>query len=288
MPAALQERTSTVSQPSVAAAESDSTLKAIAHLFELRSLIRLMVWRDFMGRYKGSLLGAFWPLINPLGHLLLYTFLFCVVLKVKFGDDPSTANFALYLMAGLLPWGALAESLSRPTTLILESPNLVKRVVFPLEVLPVVLVISSMLSEMVAMVILLAASILYCGTIHASLLFLPLIMTSQILLMAGLSFLLSSLGVYVRDFRHIMSLALAAWMYATPIVYPASALPKNFSFLNWINPMSGIVGDYRNVILVGQAPSWPNYAVYTTMAVVAFWLGFTFFYKTKKSFADVM
>ncbi|MBS2000630.1 MAG: ABC transporter permease [Candidatus Obscuribacterales bacterium] len=253
-----------------------------------RALIRLMVHRDFIGRYKGSLLGAFWPLINPIGHLILYTFLFSVVLKVKFGASDSTGNFALYLMAGLLPWSCLAESLSRSTTVILESPNLVKRVVFPLQILPVVLVISSLMSELVAFSILFVASVFALHTVHPTILFLPLIMVSQILFAGGLSCLLASLGVYIRDIRHIMALGLSAWMYATPIVYPATALPENLQFLIWINPMAGIVTDYRRVLLEGLAPNWPVYASYTAVAVIVWALGYGFFQKTKKSFADIM
>jgi lipopolysaccharide transport system permease protein len=257
-------------------------------LWAARHLIGLMVHRDFIGRYRGSLLGAFWPLINPLGHLILYTFLFCVVLKVKLGTDPSMSNFALYLMAGLLPWGSLSEALSRSTTTILESPNLVKRVVFPLETLPSVLVISSMLSELVALTILFAATILCFHKVNATVLFLPLIVASQVLLMAGLSWLLSSLGVFVRDFRHIMALALQAWMYSTPIVYPPTALPANLQFLLWINPMAGIVCDYRHVLLDGRAPDWGMYVAYTLTSAIIAVAGYTFFMRTKKSFADVI
>lgn len=259
-----------------------------SNLWSHRHLIGLMVHRDFIGRYKGSLLGAFWPLINPLGHLVLYTFLFSIVLKVRFGNDPSTSNFALYLMAGLLPWGCLAESLARSTTVILESPNLVKRVVFPLEILPLVLVASSFLSEMVAFVILIAATTICLGTVHPTILFLPLIVVSQLLFTAGLSWLLASLGVYIRDFRHIMSLALSAWMYTTPIVYPATSLPANLQFLLYANPMAGIVTDYRHVLIEGQPPDWTLYASYTAVALAVALIGYTFFYKTKKSFADII
>jgi lipopolysaccharide transport system permease protein len=257
-------------------------------LWASRHLIGLMVHRDFIGRYRGSLLGAFWPLINPLGHLILYTFLFCVVLKVRLGTDPSMGNFALYLMAGLLPWGCLSESLSRSTTTVLESPNLVKRVVFPLEILPTVLVVSSLLSELVALTILFAATVICFHKVNATMIFLPLIVMSQVLLMAGLSWFLSSLGVFIRDFRHIMALALQAWMYSTPIVYPPTALPANLQFLLWINPMAGIVCDYRHVLLDGRCPDLGMYAAYTLTSAAIAVAGYTFFMRTKKSFADVI
>lgn len=257
-------------------------------LWTRRHLIGLMVHRDFIGRYRGSLLGAFWPLINPIGHLLLYTFLFSVVLKVKFNDGGGTGNFALYLMSGLLPWGCLSESLSRSTTVILEAPNLVKRVVFPVQILPFVLVLSSLLSEMVAFAILFVAATVCLGKINATILFLPLILVSQIMFTAGLSWFLASIGVFIRDFRHIMALALSAWMYTTPIVYPASALPARLKFLLWANPMAGIVTDYRHVLLENKPPDWQLFGLYTTIAVITCFSGFAFFQRTKKTFADVI
>lgn len=257
-------------------------------LFRNRNLLALMVRRDCLGKYKGSLLGLLWPLINPLGHLILYTFLFCIVLKVRLGSDSSTGNFALYLMAGLLPWGAFAEAISRSGTIILEHPNLVKRVVFPLQILPLISVLSALVTEAFAFTILLGGVLLAKHGLPATLIYVPVIAISQVLLTAGLTWLIASLSVYIRDIRHIMALGLSAWMYATPIVYPASALPKEAGVLLWINPMAGIVLDYRRVTLEGLPPDWAHYAVYTTMALVVFAIGLKFFEATKKSFADVM
>jgi lipopolysaccharide transport system permease protein len=257
-------------------------------IWDHRNLIAMMVRRDSFGKYKGSLLGALWPMINPVGHLILYTFLFCVILKVKLGGDGSTSNFALYLMAGLLPWGAFSEAVSRSSVCILEHPNYVKRVVFPLQVLPVITVLSTLVTEAMAFLILVAGVALFTHQIHTTLIFLPLVCLSQLLLTTGLCWFLASLGVYIRDIRHMMALSLAAWMYATPIVYPATSLPANFQFLLWVNPMAGIVLDYRRVVLQGLPPDWYHYGAYTLMGVVAFFIGFKFFQKTKKSFADVM
>lgn len=264
------------------------SVEPISSLWNHRTLVRMMVSRDFKGRYRGSLLGALWPLIHPVGHLLLYTFVFCVILKVRFGTDASTSNFALYLMSGLLAWGAISESIARSTTCILEVPNLVKRVVFPLEVLPIVVALSSAATQVGGMLILIACAIVYQGAVHQSLLFIPVIAFSQLLFTTGLCWLLASLGVYIRDMRHLITLGLSAWMYMTPIVYPASALPENLKFLIWINPVAGIVTDYRRVILEGRAPDFAMYTFYTAIAVAFFFSGYYFFVKTKRSFADVM
>jgi len=257
-------------------------------LWSNRHLLALMVKRDCIGKYKGSLLGMLWPLINPLGHLLLYTFLFCVVLKVRLGGNGSMSNFALYLMAGLLPWGAFSEAISRSSTIILENPNLVKRVVFPLQILPPIAVISALVTEAMAFVILLAGVLIFQHYLPVTVIYLPLILISQVLLTAGISWFVGSLSVYIRDISHVMALLLSAWMYATPIVYPASALPKKIDFILWINPMAGIVMDYRRVMLEGLAPDWAHYASYTAIAFVVCIIGFKFFQGTQKSFADVM
>ncbi|MBP9094637.1 ABC transporter permease [bacterium] len=278
--------TSTVTSTPTKAPEQPPS--GLVELWQQRHLLSLMVKRDCIGRYKGSLLGLLWPLINPLGHLLLYTFLFSVVLKVKFGTSGSTSNFALYLMAGLLPWGAFAEALARSSTVILEHPNLVKRVVFPLQILPLVTVLSALVTEAIAFLTLLAGVLLYNHGLPSSLIYLPLIITSQILLTAGISWFVASLSVYIRDIRHLIALGLSAWMYGTPIVYPATALPEKIQFILWLNPMAGIVMDYRRVVLEGLTPDWQHYGVYTAMAVIVCVIGFKFFEGTKKSFADVM
>jgi lipopolysaccharide transport system permease protein len=263
-------------------------LQEMFGLWKLRDLTGIMVHRDLLGRYKGSLMGAFWPIINPLGHLLLYTFVFNLVLHVRFGTDASTANFALYLMSGLLPWGAFSEAIARSPICILAAPNLVKRVVFPTEILPLVVVFSSVLSQVLALGILVLASVAYTHAIPTALIYLPLVLFSQILFTAGLAWLFASLGVFLRDLGHAISLGLSVWMYATPIVYPATSLPPSFHFLLWINPMSGIVADYRRILLQNLPPDWTTYCVYSAAAVAMWFIGFAFFAKTKRSFADVM
>ena len=286
-PATVDTRDASPSLPAAPAGYSGYR-SGMMGLWDLRQLISIMVRRDLLGRYRGSMMGAFWTVINPVGHLLLYTFVFSIILKVRFGTDASTSNFALYLMAGLLPWGALSESLLRATTAILEQPNLVKRVVFPLEILPFVCVISSFLSELVSVAVLVVASSIYTHTVHWTLVFLPLIMLSQLAFTAGVSWLLASLGVYIQDIRHVISLALSVWMYATPIVYPASAFPAKLHFLTWVNPIAGIVTDYRRILLEGLPPVWTSYAYYTAVALTVWCIGYWFFHKTKRSFADVM
>jgi lipopolysaccharide transport system permease protein len=268
--------------------ETDRPKQGMLDLWGMRHLTAIMVKRDLLGKYKGSMMGFFWTIINPLGHLLLYTFVFSVILKVKFGGDSSTGSFALYLMAGLLPWGAFAESLNRASSSVIEQPNLVKRVVFPLEILPLAVVVSSMLSEVIGTVILAIVGAVLTGHLHWTVCFIPLIWASQFMFITGLSWLVGSLGVYLQDLKHMMSLLLSTWMYASPIVYPASSFPPHLQFMVWINPMAGIVTDYRRVLLEGKMPDWPLFACYTAIAAVCWFTGYYFFNKTKRSFSDVM
>lgn len=266
----------------------ESSLSSMLNLWGKRHLISLMVHRDFMGRYKGSLLGALWPLLNPLGHMFLYTFLFNVILQVRFGQSANSGDFALYLMSGFLPWTAMAESVASSTTKVLELPNLVKRCVFPLETLPLIVVISSFLSGSIALVLLVIFAGIRQHGIHPTIAFVPLILIPHFMFTAGVSWFLGSLGVFIRDCRHFIALGLSAWMYMTPILYPPERMPAHLQFLLWINPMAGIITDYRRVIIEGQMPNWTSFAVYTLVSMAVCFAGFHFFHKTKRSFADVV
>lgn len=258
------------------------------NLWNLRNLIGLMVERDFIGRYKGSLLGLLWPLLNPIGHMLLYTFLFNVILKVKFGDSIATSNFALCLMCGFLPWTAMSEAVASSTTKILEMPNLVKRIVFPLEILPLVTAISAFFSGAIAIMLLCVVVGAIQLTLHPTILLVPVVVLSQFMFTLGLCWIMASLGVFIRDSKHIIALALSAWMYATPIVYPASMVPDHLKWILTINPVAGMIIDYRKLILAGELLNPLHYATYTTVSVITLAFGFFFFYKTKKSFADII
>ncbi len=292
MTAELQTRPSQKNQtPGLQPADRElepSVLSGLLNLWNLRSLTKLMVERDFVGRYKGSLLGALWPVLNPLGHMILYTFLFSMILKVRFGDSASTSNFALYLMCGLLPWTAMAEAIASSTTKILEMPNLVKRVVFPLEILPLVSTISAFTSGIISILLLCVVACIFTQSVPWTLLLIPIVLVPQFLFALGISWLLASLGVFVRDSKHIVALGLSAWMYATPVVYPSEMLPENFKWLLTANPVAGMINDYRRLIIEGSLPELVPYLTYTGISVIMCYIGFSFFYKTKKSFADVM
>ncbi len=284
--AACQAKVSTEILPCSSA--SASILQQMLGLLKYRQVLFLLTSRDISARYRGSLLGRLWPLVHPLGQLLIYSFVFSIVLKIKFAESSSVGSFAIYFMAGLIPWSVFAESSSRSTTSILENPNLVSKVVFPLEVLPLVNVFSAFSTQFLASIILLIAATIYIGKIQATVLYLPLIVFALLSFSAGLSWFLASMGVFLRDTRHLVSLALQAGMYATPILYPAKSVPLEYKWVLLINPMAGIVEDFRRTLLEGLPPDWLRFVTYETVSILVALGGLWFFLKTKRSFADVM
>jgi lipopolysaccharide transport system permease protein len=253
-----------------------------------RSLIRTMVRRDVLGRYRGSFGGAFWTVLNPLILMLTYFFVFGVVLRTRFPNDPSRSGFALYFLAGMLPWLALSEALGRAPTVMLEHRNFVKKLVFPVETLPVNVVISGLVSEIFGVALFLAGSYLARGYIPASIVWLPVLVVPQILLTAGLCWFLAALGVFVRDLAHVNGFLLTLWFFLTPICYPESSLPAPALQILSKNPMFVLVRGYRAALLEGRAPDLHSLWKLCAVSAAIFVLGHAWFYKLRKSFADII
>jgi lipopolysaccharide transport system permease protein len=253
-----------------------------------RGLIRVMVRRDILGRYRGSFGGAFWTIINPLLLMLTYFFVFGLVLRSRFGGDQSRTGFALYFLAGMLPWLAFSEAAGRSPTVMLEHRNFVKKLVFAVETLPVNLVVSGLVSELFAVV-------LYCGfllvvrhAVPASVLWLPVLLVPQVLFTAGVSWFLAGLGVLVRDLGQIMGFVLTLWFFITPICYEQASLPPAAAPLLSKNPIYILVRGYRAIFLENHAPAFGSLWKLWVLAALVFVLGHAWFYKLRKSFADMM
>jgi lipopolysaccharide transport system permease protein len=269
-----------------------SVLRAFTLPFETivrnRSLIRTMVRRDVLGRYRGSFGGAFWTVLNPLILMLTYFFVFGVVLRTRFPNDPSRSGFALYFLAGMLPWLAVSEAAGRSPAVMVEHRNFVKKVLFPVETLPVNLVTAGLVSEVFGVALFLAGSYLARGYVPASVAWLPALVIPQILLTAGICWFLAALGVFVRDLPQVNGFLLTLWFFLTPICYPETSLPPAAMRLLSKNPMFVLVRGYRDVLLEGRAPNagsvWKLYII----SAVIFILGYAWFYKLRKSFADII
>ena len=251
-------------------------------------LILSLTKRELAARYRGSVLGVVWALLTPVVMISIFTIIFSGIFKARFGANDSQWDYALYLFCGLLPWNAFQESLQLSSSTIVGHANLVKRVVFPLETLPVSLSLAAVTNQMFGTVVLVAAAIVLRRELHATLIFLPLIVLLQLIATFGFAWLVASLGVFVRDIVQGITLMLMAWMYLTPIIYPESLVPDRYRTAVNLNPFTPLVRNYRRVILDGYPPDWRGLAYFSVFALFSFLLGYWWFARTRKNFADVI
>lgn len=266
-------------------------VKLVRHLWLHRELIWQFTKREVLGRYKGSALGLVWSFITPLLMLLIYTFVFSVIFKARWGNtlsDSSQAGFALTLFTGLIAFGVFSECINRAPGLIVGSPNYVKKVVFPLEILPVSVLGSALINSLISLSILLAANLIFHHFIPWTIIFLPLMYLPLALLCLGLGWFLASLGVFIRDVGQLTGVVVQVLFFMTPIFYPTEALPERLRFVLYLNPLTFIINHFRRVILWGQLPDWSEFLVITILTGVVCMLGYIWFMKSKKTFADVV
>ena len=252
-----------------------------------RGLIRVMVRRDILGRYRGSFAGAFWTIINPLLLMLTYFFVFGIVLRSRFEQDQSRAGFALYFLAGMLPWLAFSEAAGRSPGVILEHRNFVKKLVFAVETLPVNLVASGLVSELFAVLLFCIFLLVARHGVPVTVLWLPVLVIPQVLFTAGVSWFLAALGAFVRDLGQVIGFVLTIWFFITPICYPEQQLQATAPWLTK-NPIFVLVRGYRAILLEGRAPQFGPLWKFWLLAAVVFVLGHAWFYKLRKSFADLL
>lgn len=260
-----------------------------ASLWRNRGLIHASAKREVLGRYRGSALGLLWSFFNPLFMLAVYTFVFSVVFKARWntGSDSKT-EFALVLFAGLIVFNVFAECINRAPGLILSNPNYVKKVVFPLEILPVVALLSALFHGLISLGVWLLAYLVFFGLPHAAALYLPLVILPFFLFIMGLSWALSSLGVYLRDVSQFIGVITTVLMFLSPIFYPATALPEDYRHLLYLNPLTPVIEQTRDVLFWGKSPDFLMLGIYWLTSVAIAWLGFAWFQKTRKGFADVL
>lgn len=260
------------------------------NLWHHRELIRQFTWREIQGRYRGSFLGLFWSFINPLVLLLIYTFVFGVIFQSRWphAKTNSLGEFAVILFCGITAFNIFSECANRATTLIIGVPNYVKKVVFPLEILPVSLLCSALFHGLISLSILLVANLLISGSVHWTLVLLPLVALPLIFLSLGFAWFLASLGVFVRDIGYTVALVVQVLFFVTPILYAIERIPASFQILIRFNVMAPIVENFRRVILWGMLPSWTGLMLWLLVTTIVMLLGYAWFMKTKKAFADVI
>lgn len=251
-------------------------------------LILSLARRELVARYRGSFLGIVWALLTPVVMIAIFTFIFAGIFGARFGVNGSTWDYALYLFCGLLPWTMFQDTLVQSATTIVNHSNLVKRVVFPLETLPIAQALSSLGNQLFGTVALLIAIVIMHQELHLTTLWLPALIIPQLLFTLGAAWLIAALGVFLRDIAQGISLILSAWMFLTPIIYPESIVPDRYRVLININPFTALVRSYRRILLEGAAPDWPGLAYFTGVALISFLFGYWWFARTRKNFADVI
>ncbi|HHK0539077.1 TPA: ABC transporter permease [Pseudomonas aeruginosa] len=268
---------------------SSSPKEMVASLWRNRSLIGAMIKREVVGRYRGSFMGMLWSFFNPIFMLAVYTFVFSFIFKARWsvGSD-SKAEFALVLFAGLMVFNIFAECINRSPSLILSNVNYVKKVVFPLEILPWITMGAALFHALISLAVWLVAYSVCFGVPHASLVALPLVIIPLILFIMGLSWWLASLGVFLRDVAQFIGVITMTMMFLSPIFYPATALPEEYRSFLFMNPLTPAIEQARQVLFWGNMPDYKLLAIYTLAAVAVAWGGFAWFQKTRKGFADVL
>ena len=258
-------------------------------LLRNRSLIYAMTKREVIGRYRGSFLGILWSFFNPVFMLTVYTFVFSVIFKARWsaGSDSKT-EFALILFAGLIVFNLFAECTNKAPGLILSNVNYVKKVVFPLEILPWVNLGAVLFHFLISLGVWLIAYLAFFGLPHITVLLLPLVMLPLFLFTMGLTWGLASLGVYLRDATQFIGLVTTVLMFLSPIFYPITAVPEKYRQLVLLNPLAATVEQARDVLFWGRYPDWTIFGAYLLGAALIAWLGFAWFQKTRKGFADVL
>lgn len=263
----------------------------MSNLWRHRDLILQLTIREISARYKGTYLGVLWSLLTPLVMLSVYTVVFSMIFHVRWREVDTTRNpghFTFALFAGLIPFSVFSEVVTRAPSLILSTPNYVKKVVFPLEVLPVVIVGASVVHSLISVVLLVIAMGLFWGFLSSTLFLLPLVYIPLICLCLGLSWLLASLGVYVRDIGQSIGLVVQMLFFLSPIFFPVTAAPESLRTIFYLNPLTWILDAFRQVVLWGEPLKWEAWSVLTAGAAILAWLGYLWFTKTKRGFADVM
>lgn len=259
-------------------------------LWKYRNLIGTMAYRDIIGRYRGSVIGLAWSFFNPLLMLTIYTFVFSVVFKAKWNSDlgGGQGEFAVILFAGMIVFNLFSECISRAPTLILSNANYVKKIVFPLEILPWVVLGNAMFHGAISIFVLCVAQLLVFHAIPLTFLLLPVIMAPFLFGIIGVCWILAAVGAYLRDLSQIIGVLITVLMFTSPLFFPLSALPEHLQPFLMLNPLSYFIEETRAIVLFGKLPSFNGLLIAYVASFITAFIGYAFFQKVRKGFADVI
>lgn len=268
---------------------SASPREMVASFWRNRSLIYALSKREVVGRYRGSYLGILWSFINPFFMLVIYTFVFSMIFKARWNpDSDSKTEFALILFAGLLIYNLFAESINKAPNLILNNVNYVKKVVFPLDILPWVSLYSAIFHAAISLLAWVIIYSIFIGIPHVTIFYFPLVLLPFSLMITGISWILAGLGVYFRDIGQMIGNIVTALMFLSPIFYRISSLPEEFQSVMLINPLTIPVEEARNFLFWGVGINFEYLVIYLAISLLVCFSGFAWFQKVRKGFADVI
>ncbi|MBF4990622.1 ABC transporter permease [Methylophilus sp. QUAN] len=269
---------------------SSSPLEILKSFLRNRSLISQMTKREVLGRYRGSVVGLGWSFFNPLLMLSVYTFFFSYVFKSRWGDVPTGGHtdFAIVLFVGLIIHGVFAECINRAPALINSNVSYVKKVVFPLEIFPWIAMGSALFHAGISIFVLVILQLIIVGNLQWTIIFFPLVTFPFVIVTLGFAWFLAATGVYVRDIGQTTGLVTSVMLFVSPVFYPIATLPHKMQLFVMLNPLTLIIEESRKVLLFGEVPNWTALGVYSLVSMVIAWIGFWWFQKTRKGFADVL
>jgi lipopolysaccharide transport system permease protein len=264
---------------------------AVSDIFNNRGLIFSLSTRGIAERYRGTLIGTLWAIFNPLIMLTIYTFIFSVIFRARWNQNQnsgSNVEYALILFIGLIVFQIFSECVNGAPTLVTGNVNYVKKIVFPLEILPLATMGTTLFQSMISLAIWLIAHLLFVGAPPPTAMLFPFILLPFLLLVLGVSWWIAALGVFVRDIAQITGIATSVLFFMSPIFYPISAVPEKFQLIYHLNPITYAVEQSRDVLYFGRVPSLMNWILYVISTSAIAWSGFAWFQKTRKGFADVL
>ncbi|MDP8235538.1 MAG: ABC transporter permease [Candidatus Erginobacter occultus] len=255
-------------------------------------LLFALVKRDVTGKYKGSIFGLIWSIVEPVALLAIYTLVFGGLFQLRLPYDSSLSAYALYIFCGIVVWMAISDGINRCTSVIVDHVNMVKKVIFPVEILPLQVILSAIIHQLIGLAVL-AAGLIFLGKgPFWTWLLLPFLLLPQFLITAGIGWLAASIAVFLRDIRQVVALGTICWMFVTPIFYPEdlvrSAFGGRFAFWLTVNPAAALLHNYRRIFLMGMAPDWMMCWYLTGLGILLFYTGWWWFKKTQKTFIDLI
>lgn len=258
-------------------------MEIFKNLYEYRELLKTNTSKDVRGKYKNSFLGVFWSFLNPLLQIAVYALIFPLIMR-----GGVVENYTVFICCGLIPWTYFSTAISRASFTIIDNGNIVKKVYFPREILPISIVTSEAINFVISTAIILAFVLVYGIGISKYILFYPLVLLVQYVLLIGIAFIVSSITVFFRDLQHFIGIGLQLLFYATPIVYAPGQIPESFQWIIKYNPMTYTINGYRSIFYYKQMPDLKSLVVVFGISIAVSIIGYKLFHRLQKKFAEEM